>query len=211
MLTFANATQMIRSSERSTDLPPGPALPSQRVAQLWIEQPTEFWEDCVSRFGDTFTIELGSLGTTVLFSNPESVRQIFQLPPESYECRPFNDYYRSVMGEHALFLTDGADHRRMRKVLMPSLQPRLAATHAAETRKLVEEAIRAWPEGRPFSPRPAMHMLSLKIVLRIIFGSVDDPLACQIASVFSEEIYKHFGSWSAWTCASVIYTRGFES
>ncbi len=198
---------MITSSDRTTTLPPGPDLPSRRVAQLWIEQPIEFWEECAARFGDTFTIELGSLGTTVLFSDPEAIRQIFQLPPESYEVRPFNDYYRSVMGEHALFLTDGADHRRMRKVLMPPLHRKLAATHGAATRGLVIEVVGAWPVGKAFSPRPAMHLLSLRIILGIIFGSTEDPLAREIARVFSEEIYQHLGSWSAWTRFSHLHGR----
>ena len=198
---------MITSSDRTTTLPPGPELPSRRVAQLWIEQPIEFWEECAARFGDTFTIELGSLGTTVLFSDPEAVRQIFQLAPESYEVRPFNDYYRSVMGEHALFLTDGALHRRMRKVLMPPLHRKLAETHGAATRGLVIEVVGAWPVGKAFSPRPAMHVLSLRIMLGIIFGSTEDPLARAIARVFSEEIYQHLGSWSAWTRFSHLHPR----
>jgi unspecific monooxygenase len=177
------------------------------VAQLWIEQPIEFWEECAARFGDTFTIELGSLGTTVLFSNPEAIREIFQLAPESYECRPFNDYYRSVMGDNALFLTDGADHRRMRKVLMPPLHRRLVETHGAATRKLVVEIVGTWPVGKPFSPRPAMHLLSLRIILGVIFGATEESLPREIARVFSQEIYQHLGSWSAWTRFSHLHPR----
>jgi cytochrome P450 len=191
--------------EFAADLPPGPDLPAWQVAKLWIEQPIEFWEECAARFGDTFTIELGSIGTTVLFSDPEAVRQIFQLAPECYECRPFNDYYRSVMGDNALFLTDGANHRRMRRVLTPPLHRRLLDTNGAAARELVIEVVGTWPVGKPFSPRPAMHMLSLKIMLGIIFGSMNDPLAREIARVFSEEIYQHLGSWSAWTRFSHLH------
>ncbi len=198
---------MIISSERSTTLPPGPELPSRRVAQLWIEQPIEFWEECAARFGGTFTIELGSLGTTVMFSDPEAIRQIFQLPTESYECRPFNDYYRSVMGDNALFLTDGTDHRRMRKTLMPPLQRRTVEAHGAATCELVVKVVGSWPVGKAFSPRPALHLLSLRIVLGIIFGSAEHPLAREIAQVFSQEIYQHLGSWSAWTRFSHLHSR----
>jgi cytochrome P450 family 110 len=198
---------MITSTERATGLPPGPDLSSRTVAQLWIEQPIEFWEECAARFGETFTIELGSLGTTILFSDPEAIRQIFQLAPESYEVRPFNDYYRSVMGDNALFLTDGPDHRRMRKVLMPPLHRRLVETHGAATRELVIELIGAWPAGKAFSPRPSLHLLSLRIILGVIFGSTDDPLAREIARMFSEEIYQHLGSWSVWTRFSRLHPR----
>ena len=199
---------MITSSDQTSTLPPGPDLPSRRVAQLWIEQPIEFWEECAARFGDTFTIELGSLGTTVLFSDPEAIRQIFQLPPESYECRPFNDYYRSVMGDNALFLTDGADHRRMRKVLMPPLHRRLVETHGAATRELVIEVIRGMA-GRESvlsaardAPALAQDHPGDHFRLHWTIRSGARSPAC-----FREEIYQHLGSWSAWTRFSHLHPR----
>jgi cytochrome P450 len=177
------------------------------VAQLWIERPIEFWEACAARYGEAYTIELGSLGTTVVFSHPDAVRQIFQLPPESYECRPFNDYYKSVMGTHALFLTDGADHRRMRRILIPPLHRRSAEAHGAATRRLVREVVATWPTGQAFSPRPAMHRLSLRIMLGILFGAEDDELSHEIARIFSQEIYQELGSWSAWTRFGHLHPR----
>jgi cytochrome P450 family 110 len=190
---------MTFSAGTSIELPPGPGLPSRRVAQLWIEQPVEFWEECAARFGDTVTIELGSLGTTILFGNPEAVRQVFQLPPESYECRPFNGPYNALMGANSLFVSDGERHRRMRRMIMPPLHRRLVETHADSTRDHVRRAIAEWPAGRAFSPRPTMHLISLKIILDITFGAAHDELACEIFRVFSQEIYQDLGSWSAWT------------
>jgi unspecific monooxygenase len=169
------------------------------VAQLWIEQPVEFWERCAVRYGDTFTIELGSLGTTVLFGHPDAVRQIFQLPPEDYECRPFNGHYSAVMGSNSLLVADGARHRRMRRTLMPPLHRRFIETHGETTRRLVRCTLAEWPVGKSFSPRPALHRISLSVIVAIIFGSAEDELACEILRVFSEEIYRDLGSWSAWT------------
>jgi unspecific monooxygenase len=191
--------------EAGSGLPPGPKLPSGRVAQLWIERPIEFWEECAARYGEAFTIELGSLGTSVVFSHPEAIRQIFQLAPESYECRPFNDYYKSVMGSNALFLADGADHRRMRRLLMPSLHRGMVETHGDAMRRLTREAIAVWPRGRPFSPRTVLHLLSLRVMLRILFGSEDHELAGEIAGIFAQEIYRELGSWSAWTRFSHLH------
>ena len=189
---------MTISTDLPMSLPPGPDLPSRQVAQLWIEQPVEFWEACSARYGATFTIELGSLGTTVLFAHPEAVRQVFQLSPESYECRPFNGHYKSVMGSHSLLVSDGTRHRRMRRVLMPPLHRRLVETHGEATRRLVRRALNQWVTGQAFSPRPFMHMISLEIILGIVFGS-EDELGREILRIFSEEIYPDLGSWSAWT------------
>ena len=72
-----------RTPGTSLNLPQGPNLPGWELARLWIERPVELWEECHARYGDTFTIELGSIGTTVLFSHPEPVSEIFKLPSES--------------------------------------------------------------------------------------------------------------------------------
>jgi unspecific monooxygenase len=194
-------------SETSLDLPPGPDLSGWQLAQLWIERPVEFFEGCAARYGDTFRIELGSLGTTVLFSHPDAVRQIFQLSPDSYQCRPFNDYYQSVMGTHSLFLSDGSSHRRKRRVQMPLLNRRVVDQHGEAIRSLARETIAAWPTGLPFSPRPTLHLLSLKIILGVIFGSREDELGRQIAGVFEQEIYQDLGSWSVWTRFSHLHPR----
>jgi unspecific monooxygenase len=163
-----------------------------------MEEPVAFWEDCVARFGDTVTIELGSLGTTILFGHPEAVRQVFQLAPETYECRPFNGHYNSVMGDNSLFVADGAHHRRMRRTIMPPLHRNLVERHGESTREHVRRAVGEWPTRRAFSPRLTMHLIALNIILDVTFGPGDE-LAAEIARVFSEEIYQELGSFIAWT------------
>jgi unspecific monooxygenase len=180
-------------------LPPGPDLPGRRVAQLWIEQPVEFWEDCAAKYGDTFTIELGSLGTTVLFADPEAVRQVFQLPPEVYECGPFNGHYNAVMGANSLLVSDGGRHRRMRRMLAPPLHRRLLEARGEAIVGVVRRSLDGWPVGRAFSPRPMLHLIAMEVVLGMLFGSAEDALAREIRRVFAEEIYQDLGSWSAWT------------
>src|SRR6266446_6305375 len=91
-------------------LPPGPDLPPWRQAQAWIESPVAFWEECAAEFGDVFTVQLGSIGPTVLFSHPSAVQQIFQLGGNAVECRQFNEHYKYVMGEQGLLVSDGVPH-----------------------------------------------------------------------------------------------------
>jgi cytochrome P450 family 110 len=189
---------MSLSAEPSIEFPPGPDLPGRKVAQLWMEHPIEFWEDCASRFGDTVTIELGSLGTTVLFGDPEAVRQVFQLPPESFECRPFNGPYNALLGSNSLLVADGAAHRRMKRMIVPPLHKRLPETYGDAMRKHVKQAIEEWPVGQVFSPRRSMHIITLKTILEITFGG-EDELAQEIVRVFSHEVFQELGSFTSWT------------
>jgi cytochrome P450 family 110 len=180
-------------------LPPGPGLPGWQLAKMWIEQPVQLWEECASRYRDTFTIELGKLGTTVLFSHPEAVRQIFQLSSSTFTCGQYNEHYKYVMGARSVLLNDGPGHLRARKQLMPPLHRRLVERHGEAIRALAREAVESWPADRPFSPRPAMHLFSLKLILRIFFGTADEGPGPAIARIFEEEIYRDLSSWGPWT------------
>ena len=59
-------------------LPPGPESPPSHQARQWIERPLDLLDECSRQFGDAFTLQLGNLGATVMFSHPESVKTIFR-------------------------------------------------------------------------------------------------------------------------------------
>jgi unspecific monooxygenase len=179
-------------------LPPGPLSPPWVQAKAWIERPVQFWEECAATFGNTFTIQLGSVGPTILFSDPHAVQQIFQLPAESYECRQFNEHYKYVMGEHSLLLSDGSAHRRRRRLLLSPLHHNVNR-FANIVESVCQEVIARWPDGKAFMVRPSLHELSLRIVLQIVFGGPDDPVAGQISDAFTSVILKGLGTWSPWT------------
>ena len=102
-------------------LPRGPETPPVQQARQWIERPLELLDTCARQFGDVFTLQLGALGATVMFSNPDAVKTIFSAPARLFECQSFNESYRFVMGDHALFLQDGEKHRQLKRVMAPPL------------------------------------------------------------------------------------------
>ena len=180
-------------------LPDGPNLPAWRVAQAWMERPVEFWEECGARWGETFTLELGSIGTTVLFSHPDAIRDMFKLPASSYECRPFNLVYKKIMGEHSALMADGDDHRRIRRILGPPVQPRAFGPHIDRVGPIVRETVSVWPTDRPFSPRPELHLLSLKIILTMLVGPSDEDFTRGLIEFFRDEIFRHLLTTTPWT------------
>jgi unspecific monooxygenase len=180
-------------------LPPGPDLPSWRQAQAWIDRPLEFWEECAAQFGDTFTVQLGSTGPTVLFSHPDAVHQIFQLPPEAFRCRQFNEPYEYLMGPQSPFVSDGAPHRRRRQFLAPPFQREQVTAYAPVVRDLTRRAVAAWPVGEVFSPRLSVHLLSLEVLLHVVFGGRDEDVGREIVELFRSEVLRDFGAWRPWT------------
>jgi cytochrome P450 family 110 len=179
-------------------LPPGPDQPGWIQAQSWIENPVDFWRDCAAQFGETFTVQLGSLGSIVLFSHPSAVRQIFQLPVESYECRHYNEQYKYVMGEQSLLLSDGPRHRSRRRLLMPPLHRQTSPEFLRLIQRLTEQAVNDWPMGSPFSMRQSSHILSLQFMLVVLFGDIESDPCRQIVALFRDEILQDLGTWSPW-------------
>ena len=73
------------------------------------------------------------------------------------------------------------------------------------------EAIASWPIGVAFSPRPAMHLLSLKIMLGVIFGSDQDDLGRARLRVSSRGRFTRISAHGVCGPDSAASIPGFES
>jgi unspecific monooxygenase len=190
----------------SAALPPGPEISPQQQAKEWIERPLALLDDCARRFGDVFTLQLGALGSTVMFSHPEAVRTIFQSPPQLFECQHFNESYRFVMGDHALFLLDGEKHRRVKRTIAPLLCHERLEPRARDICKLARETVQLWSMNRTQQVRPLMHQLALSVLMRIVFGDRQEAGAL-VEGWFATEIWRDRRAWKPWANLSRIQPR----
>jgi cytochrome P450 len=187
-------------------LPPGPALSAEQQARLWIERPLELLDACARQFGDVFTLQLGALGATVIFSNPEAVRAIFRAPPELFECQHFNESYRFVMGDHALFLQDGEKHRRIKRVMAPPLCHDGIAGHVRAIRDLAQETFARGSGRRCVAVRPVMHEFALRVLMKMVFGARREA-GEQVVGWFKSEVWRDQRAWKPWTNLSRLQPR----
>jgi cytochrome P450 family 110 len=187
-------------------LPPGPETTPAQQAREWIERPLELLDDCARRFGDVFTLRLGGLGATVMFSHPEAVRTIFRAPPDSFECEHFNQSYRFVMGDNALFLRDGEPHRRLRRVMVPLLCHHGMEAHAREISAIARKAVEGWSEGQSLAVRPVMHELALRVMSRFVFGEREAARE-RLLEWFKTEVWRDQRAWKPWTSLSRLQPR----
>jgi cytochrome P450 family 110 len=155
----------------------GPAASASEQVRRWIESPVEFWEACAREHGTVALLELGSLGPVALLSDPEHVRQLFALPAERFEVRQYNEHYRHVMGDSGVLLLDGEPHQRQRRILAPSFRPDQLLPAASVIRDVVDASVAGWPVDAPFNPRRDLHDVTFRVVLHLLFGTVDSPTA----------------------------------
>lgn len=153
-------------------LPPGPKRPAALQVWAWIRRPLPFLDDCARRFGKRFTIKLGGGRRFVLTWDREDVKAIFTGPSSTFSGKG-NESFKHFVGESSLFVLDGADHERHRRLVGPPFRGERMRTYGPLMTELTERAIAKWPTGRPFSLLAAMNEITLDVIFRAIFG-VDD-------------------------------------
>jgi cytochrome P450 len=150
---------------------PGPPLPRLLQTLLFFSAPVEFLLDCHRRYGDTFECHFVSQKTSTVFvSSPELIREVFTGDPTQLRAGAGNVLVRPIVGWHSLLLLDGAEHVRMRKLLLPPLHGERLVPYAAVMREQTEHLLHGWRDGAAVLVRRGFQELTLQVILRAVFG-----------------------------------------
>ena len=167
-------------------LPPGPRSPSVLQTAGWWLYPFEVLDDCARRFGDMFTLRFASLGSVVMVSSPELVKQVFTGDPDVLRAGVANEILRPLLGRYSMLLLDGEDHMRQRRLCMPPFAGERMAVYGDIVQKSTLAALRSFPVGRPFRLHPSMQAITLDVILHAIFGLDEGPQLGRFASLLLE-------------------------
>src|SRR6185437_9373003 len=94
----------------------------------------------------------------------------FQGDPDVFRAGEAREVAEPVVGSRSVLILDGDEHRRERRLLLPSFQGNHVRRYGDLMREVVEEEIARWPLGRPFPLRPRMGDVTLEVILRAVFG-----------------------------------------
>lgn len=200
-----------------TNLPEGPHQPSLLQTLALVAQPIEFLERCAQRYGDTFTTRvLGWQSPPVVFSgNPTTIAQIFTAPPGRFELGKVTHVFRPLTGDRSLMMLDGEAHQQQRQLLMPPLHGDRMRTYGQLICELTRQVIADWPLHQPFSIRATTSEISLRVILRVVFGMTPGPRYHQLkqllhtllesvtSPLYSSQFFfpllqQDLGRWSPW-------------
>src|SRR6266403_4805311 len=154
-------------------LPDGPKSP--RIWQMlqWITMPFSFMRDCSDRYGDQFTVSLSQhLPPVVFFSNPQALQVIMTSDDSELFDSPgdLNTLLEPLLGTQSLMGLSGDRHRRMRQLLMPPFHGERMRSYGQLIRDITEEVMSQWVGGKTFSVRQSMQRISMRVILRAVFG-----------------------------------------
>ncbi|HZT41125.1 MAG TPA: cytochrome P450 [Chthonomonadaceae bacterium] len=177
---------------------PGPGESSSEQVRRWIETPVEFWEACARDYGPMVSLSLGSLGTVILISDPESVKAVFQLSPDAFECHQYNEHYRYVMGDNSVLLQDGERHRGQRRLLSPMLRHEPFVPKVPAIRAIALRTVSTWPVEEAFRPRPSFQEITFQVMVDLLLGNLESETGQALVSAYREAVLRQVGSWGPW-------------
>ncbi len=154
----------------SSQLPPGPRMPSALQTIGWWSRPTAFAERCRARYGRRFTIRLLGQSPFVIISDPEEIKQVFQAPPEVLHPGEGASILEPIVGPNSVILLDEGPHLRQRKLLLPAFHGEKMQALSGLMSELAEREVASWPLEQPVALHPPVRRLTLEIILRAVFG-----------------------------------------
>jgi cytochrome P450 len=155
--------------------PPGPPLPRWLQTLGFVVGGVRFLDAVRRRYGDVVT-----LGTTfderfVLVFSPELVKRVFQGPPQQLHAGEANELLGPIVGHRSVLLLDGPEHLRHRRLISPPFHGRAMLGWIETMRQATDAEIDSWPVGEPFLMHASMQALTLRVIVRAVFGLELDP------------------------------------
>jgi cytochrome P450 len=154
------------------ELPPGPRAPAIWQTVAWMTRPGAFMRAVHTRYGDPATIRTyWTEEPMVLFSSPDAVRAVFRLDPAIAPAGQSWEFLRPFAGEHSILLLDGPEHLRERRLMQGPFHGERMRAFAPMVAELARAELANW-SGRVVALE-RMRELTLKIILRVVFGARD--------------------------------------
>ncbi|MDZ5078031.1 cytochrome P450 [Nesterenkonia sp. HG001] len=152
-------------------LPPGPRLPAVAQTLMTYGARLRSFPRLQDRYGPTVTLRLlPGPQTLVLFSDPEDIREIFAGDSWEFSGAGGNEVLRAAMGDRSVMLTDGEDHRALRRSLMPAFSPGAVRDHRRTVHRLVVEEVSTWRTGQTVATLERMSAVTLEVMLQVVLG-----------------------------------------
>jgi cytochrome P450 len=115
----------------------------------------------------------------------QAVRDVWAADPAILRAGESPGPLGAVAGRRSILLADGADHLRMRRLMLPPFHGERMAALRGEVEAVAREAVDRWPRDRPVALLDELRRLTLDVILRAAFGVRDERLAADIRAALA--------------------------
>ncbi len=170
-------------------LPLGPQTPTLIQLTRWIFSPMSFMDECVRRFGDMYTLNLGNnIPKLVFVSNPQALQQILTQDTRADFHGPgdLNQIVQSLLDDNSVICLSGAQHQRQRQLMMPPFHGDRMRTYSDVIDRVTTETLAQVQIGQTFDVRKTTQAITLRVIMQAVFGLNRGERAERLAHLLSQ-------------------------
>lgn len=153
-------------------LPPTAPLPSALQTLGCRLRPHEYFQKAQQRYRGPFTIYPTAMPPLVVISDAAEIKEMLTASPQALHPGAGAHLTAAFYGPDSFIFCDEEAHRISRGAIMPAF--RRAAIERPQHREMVTgiatREIENWPEDTPFPVHPRLRALTLRVILRTMFG-----------------------------------------
>ncbi len=133
-------------------------------------RPFAFLRQCRERYGKRFTIRLPASPPFVMLTDPTEVKEVFTAPPDVLRPGEGARVLEPIVGTNSVLLLDEGAHMEQRKLMLPAFHGERMERLAGLMEEVTAEELAGLPRDTAVELHPRMQELTLKIILRAVFG-----------------------------------------
>jgi len=133
-------------------------------------RPFAFLRQCRERYGKRFTIKLPATPPFVMLTDPAEVKEVFTAPPDVLRPGQGARVLEPIVGTNSVLLLDEGAHMEQRKLMLPAFHGERMERLASLMEEVTAEELAGLPRDAAVELHPRMQELTLKIILRAVFG-----------------------------------------
>lgn len=168
MNTTAKATKS--PLEATPGLPPGPRMPRALQSLAFLTRQPPFMRRARNRFGDMFSVKIFGFPGFVILSDPDLIKQVYTEDPTVLHAGTESPL-EAVLGKHSLLTIDEDVHLSQRRLLLPAFHGERMRSYADVFAECADAEFDTWDTGKEFAVLPSMQRLTLRVILRTVFGA----------------------------------------
>ncbi|USK33828.1 cytochrome P450 [Bacillus sp. F19] len=139
--------------------------------------------------GDIVAINPHSKNTSYIIHSRDAVKQILTLKEEYFEKGSSARTLGKTLGNGVL-TSGGEEHRQQRKMMQPAFHKRKIAGYAETVTSMTQDLIGSWESGETRPIHEDMMNLTLRIIVKTMFGVELSPNTTHITKAVSDIIEK---------------------
>ncbi|HEX9103159.1 MAG TPA: cytochrome P450 [Polyangia bacterium] len=184
---------MSSTPRSAASLPPGPRLPTALQLVRMSSDPFGFLADCRARYGELFTLRMPGGSPQVFVSNPEAVRTL--------TTGGYDDFLRDgeavrfILGDHAVIFQQDAPHKETRRLMMPPFHGERMRAYGHDMAAITDDIVGAWREGEERVLHKELQEITLRVILRSVFGMAEGPRTVELGRLFVEYLDAVMTPW----------------